>query len=103
MDKVLQNGACFWGFQLKQTSVNPAARGTERHSHWWVLTLACAWTERESRTRIRDLCKVSEDQLTTGEGTPLFRLRDGKSGFAMGIFALVHNSALFIDPSDEMG
>lgn len=43
---------------------------------------------KKSSTRIRGLCKVSEDQLTVGEGTPLSHFRDGKGSFAMGIFEL---------------
>lgn len=88
---MLQNVACFWGLRLKQNSVNPAARGNEQHSHWWVLTVGHAWTEKKkSPARIRDLCKVSEDQLTVGEGTPLFQFTDGKSSFATGIFSQFH-------------
>lgn len=48
----------------------------------------------KSPSGIRDLCKVSEDQLTVGEETTLFQSGDGKSSFATGIFALVLYSTL---------
>lgn len=67
-----------------------------------------AWTERKKMflkgpTGIRDLCEVSEDQLTVGEETTLLQFGDGKSGFATGNLcscALFHP---FIDPSAEIG
>lgn len=63
------------------------------------MTVGHAWTERKkmflkSPTGIRDLCEVSEDQLTVGEETTLLQFGDGLSSFATGIFALVLYSTL---------